>query len=226
MTSEFIYCPECRCLHVDYGVDAKTPHSEHTCERCKHVFKLDHESSGLNIPWVKENERSPYKCWLCHATYRARGSIEEGETPVRNVCVCEVTSMCDTCGAGFVVQRDVFDDNEEPKYRCRACATGVVDPVLMPKARTGPVDMHDIDEHLNYYNTRDKRKLLCVECRKGNTAAKSTIEKTNQGYLFGCPNCGAYELLSTKQPATPAGSKKPSVHWRRVRRPVTSERNE
>jgi hypothetical protein len=223
---EHAYCPNCRCLHVDLDPWSRSnPHTKHTCERCDHTFETEKPVIGLNLPYTPRDKRTPYECWLCHAKYRARGSIDEGEIPVRNVCVCEVTATCDTCGAGFVVQRDVFDDREDPHYRCRACARGVVDPVLAPVARTGPPKLHDIDEHIDYYNKRDKRRLLCEACRKNHVAAKSVIEKNYQGYLFGCPGCGAYELVLTT-PSPEVEVKKPSVHWRRRTRRVAATGDE
>ena len=215
---EHVYCPNCRCLHVDLDPwSRRNPHTKHTCERCDHTFETEKPVIGLNLPYTPTDKRTPYECWLCHAKYRARGSIDEGEIPVRNVCVCEVTATCDTCGAGFVVQRDVFDDREDPHYRCRACANGVIDPVLAPVAHTGPPKLHDIDEHIDYYNKRDKRRLLCETCQKNHVAARSVVEKNYQGYLFGCPGCGTYELVLAT-PAPKVEVKKPSVHWRRCTR--------
>jgi len=221
--AEYLYCPQCKCLHVDLWPEKRKAHTEHTCERCGHSFTSERPCVGANLPYIKKADSSPYKCGMCHATYRARGSIDEGEIPVRNVCICEVTATCDTCGAGFVVQRDVFDDREDPFYRCRGCAKGLVDPIVLPVRRTGPPDLHDIDEHIDYYNKRDKRRLHCEACQKNHVAAKSVIEKTwVQGYLFGCPGCGAYELvLTVPAPEPVAEVKKPSVHWRRrTRRPA------
>lgn len=224
---EYIYCPKCGTLHVDLGEWAKRPHHEHLCEKCGHVFDLGHYSFGINLPHIRHEDRTPYKCWLCHASYRTRGSLDEGEVPVRNVCVCELTATCDTCGAGFVVQRDVFDDREDPHYRCRACAKGLVDPVLAPVARTGPADLHDFDEHIEYYLKRDKGRFRCEACSKNHAAAKSVVKKDRQGYLFGCPGCGATELVSIAPVEQPVDHKKPSVHWRRrVRRPSTGGENE
>lgn len=220
---EHIYCPKCRCLHVDLGEWSKKNHPVHLCERCGEEFDTGRKSVGINLPYIKEADRSPHKCGICHATYRTRGSLEEGEIPVRNVCVCEVTAKCDTCGAGFVVQRDLFDEQENPKYRCRGCAKGLIDKVLAPVARTGPPDLHDIDEHLEYYIKRDKRRLLCESCEKVHGATKSAIDKNvTQGYLFGCPYCGATELvLAIPAPEPVVVPKKVSVHWRRrTRRPV------
>lgn len=226
---EYLYCPECKCLHVDLQEWAHKRHHKHLCERCGHIFDEVHHSFGINLPRVPLSERVPHRCGVCHAVYRTRGSIDEGEVPVRNVCVCEVTAKCDTCGAGFVVQRDVHDDRENPLYRCRACARGLVDPIVPPVARTGPVDLHDIDEHIEFFLKKDKRRLHCEACSKTHVAARSTIQKTwVQGYLFGCPTCGDTELVLAVAVETPeVPTKKPSIHWRRrVRRIPSTEGSE
>lgn len=225
---EIIYCPKCHCLHVDLHEWAHRPHMEHLCERCGETFQLDHYSFGVNLPPTPLEDRVPHKCWLCQTLYRTRGSIEEGQTPVRNVCVCETTKTCSVCGHGFVVQRDLFDEAEEPTYRCRGCAQGVIDPVMAPVARTGRADLADLDEHFEYFVKRDKRRFLCEGCRKNHVASKSTVEKTPTGYLFGCPGCGDNELVLTIPVTEPVTEvKKPSVHWRRrTRRPASTESNE
>ena len=214
---ELVYCPHCKALHVDLHEWARRPHHEHLCETCGKLFDLGRYVFGINLDTIPPDLRTPHQCHLCHARYRVRGSIDEGEVPVRNVCVCEVTATCGTCGHGFVVQRDLHDDREDPVYRCRACASGLVDVVVPPVARTGPRDLHDVGEHLDYYLRREKRRFRCEACVKGHVGSRSHVEKSvTQGYLFGCPTCGATELvLAAPAEAAPAPDKKIPVQWRR-----------
>lgn len=217
---EILYCPNCGHLHVDIGEWAVRPHHNHLCALCERVWDEGHYSFGVNLSEVPPEQRVPHGCYRCRATYRVRGNLDDGEVPLRSVCVCEVTASCDTCGHGFVVQRKLHDEDEEPSYQCRACATGLTDAVVRPVRRTGPDDLHDIDEHIAYYIKKDKRRLRCESCSKQHIASNSAVEKTRQGYLFGCPDCGETELVLAKPPTETVEYKKPSVHWKRRTRPA------